>query len=139
MSAWPPSSVNQSVHPAKCRVNCFSDKNTEKCLIRGLRGEGEYAFPFTALILYLRFRCKTLYINRNGFRPAWSGFEVERLFHAQIEVSQRFGFGHGKGLPTFLRLKKIFFWPSNPAVNSLKAATLLVVRRLISPTHLQKL
>ena len=144
MSAWPPSLVNQSVHPAKCRANCFWDKKVEKCLTRGLRGErgggGEgYAFPFTARILYPRLRCKTLYINRNGFRLAWSGFEVERLFHAQNEVSQRFGFGHGKRLPTFSRLKIFFFWPSNPSLNSLKAAALLAVRRLISPTHLQKL
>ena len=101
MSAWPPSSGNQSVYPAKCRANCFGDKNAEKCLTRGLRGDGGgwYAFPFIARILYLRLKCKTLYINRNGFRPAWGGFEVERLFHAQNEVSPRFGFGHGKGLP----------------------------------------
>ena len=60
----------------------------------GRGGEG-YAFPFTARILYPRLRCKTLYINRNGFRPASGGFEVERLFHAQNEPSLRFGFGHG--------------------------------------------
>ena len=69
-------SVNQSVHPEKCRANCFWDKNAEKCVTRGLReggageGGGRYAFPFTALILYLRLRCRTLYINGNGFRPA---------------------------------------------------------------------
>ena len=39
---------------------------------------------------------KLLYLNRNGFRPAWGGFEVERLFHSQIEVSQLFGFGYGR-------------------------------------------
>ena len=55
-----------------------------------------HAPPFTAQILYLRLRCKTLYRNRNGCRPAWGGFEVERLFHSQIEVSQLFGFGYGR-------------------------------------------
>ena len=40
MSAWLPSLLNQSVHPAKCGANCFWDKNAEKCLARGLRGEG---------------------------------------------------------------------------------------------------
>ena len=40
MAAWPPSLVNQSVHPENCRSNCFWDKNTKKCLIRGLRREG---------------------------------------------------------------------------------------------------
>ena len=36
----------------------------------GEQGGGGYAFPFTALILCLRLRGKTLYINRNGFRLA---------------------------------------------------------------------
>ena len=69
MSAWPPSLVNQSVHPAKCRANCFWDKKAEMGLARELRregGGGGYAFPFTARILCLRLR----YMNRNGFRPA---------------------------------------------------------------------
>ena len=63
--------------------------------------EGMCAFPFSAQILYLRLRCQTLFVNRNGFRPAQGGFEVERLFHVQndLKVSQRFDFGHGKGLP----------------------------------------
>ena len=100
MSAWPPSLVNQSVHPAKCRANCFWDRKSRDGSSKGIAQGGEYAsVPFTALILYLRLGCRTLYINRNGSRPAGSGFEVQRLFHAQIEVSQRFGFGHGKGLP----------------------------------------
>ena len=86
MSAWPPSLVNESVRKAKCRANCFWDKNAEKCVTRGLRGEGGggYAFPFTSRILYLRLRCKTLYINRNGFRPAkvvsrWSGYFMPKM------------------------------------------------------------
>ena len=47
----------------------FGTEKTEIGVARGWRGEG-YAFPLTARILYLRLRCKTLYINRNGFRPA---------------------------------------------------------------------
>ena len=60
-----------------------------------------HAPPFTAQILYLGLRCQTLYVNRNGLRPAWGGFEVERLFHSQIEVSQLFGFGYGRASQSF--------------------------------------
>ena len=73
VSAWPPSLVNQSVNPAKCRANCFWDRKSRdgssKGMVRG-EGEGGYAFPFSAQILYLGLRCQTLYVNRNGFRPA---------------------------------------------------------------------
>ena len=73
MSAWPPSLVNQSVLiQLNTEQTAFGTEKAEMGLARGLRGEGGggYAFPFTTLILYLRLRCKTLYINRNGFRPA---------------------------------------------------------------------
>ena len=48
------------------------------------RGGGGYALPFTARILYPRLRCKALYINRNGFRPAkvvsrWSGCFMPKM------------------------------------------------------------
>ena len=41
MSAWPPSLVNQSVHPAKCRANCFWDRKSRDGSSKGMvRGEG---------------------------------------------------------------------------------------------------
>ena len=52
----------------------FGTEKAEIGLAKGWCGEREEgegnAFPFSAQILYLRFRCKTLYINRKGFRPA---------------------------------------------------------------------
>ena len=42
MSAWPPSLVNQSEHPAKCRVNCFWDRKSRDGSNKGIaRGGGE--------------------------------------------------------------------------------------------------
>ena len=75
MSAWPPSLVNQSVLiQLNAEQTAFGTEKVEMGLARRLRGKGRggggYAFPFTALILYLRLSCRTLYINRNGFRPA---------------------------------------------------------------------
>ena len=41
MSAWPPSLVNQSVHPAKCRANRFWDRKSRDGSSKGMvRGEG---------------------------------------------------------------------------------------------------
>ena len=42
MSAWPPSLVNQSEHPAKCRVNCFWDRKSRDVSNKGIaRGGAE--------------------------------------------------------------------------------------------------
>ena len=124
MSAWPPSLVNQSVHPAKCRANCFWDKNAEKCVTRGLRGEGGggYAFPFTSLVLYLRLL-------------RWSGCFMPKMkcLSALVLVTGR--------ASLFVEVKNLFFDQVTryPALNRLKAVASTAVRRLISATHLQKL
>ena len=73
MSAWPPSLVNQSVLiQLNAGQTAFGTEKAEMGLARGLHGKGGvvYAPPFTAQILYLRLKCKALYINRNGSRPA---------------------------------------------------------------------
>ena len=72
MSAWPPSLVDQSVLIQKIAgQTAFGTEKAEMGLARGFLGEGRgYAFPLTARILYIRLRCKTLYINRNRSRPA---------------------------------------------------------------------
>ena len=44
MSAWPPSFVNHSVHPAKCRANWFWDRK-KRDGSRGLRGEKGGMYP----------------------------------------------------------------------------------------------
>ena len=75
MSAWPPSLVNQSVHPVKCRANCFWERKSRDGSSKGMvRGEGgEYAFPFSAQIIYLGFKCQTLYVNRTLKRSLGAG------------------------------------------------------------------
>ena len=96
MSGWPPSLVNQSVHPAKCRANSFWERKSREGSSKGIAwgggGGGMHSLLPHGYFIF-GSDVNTLYIKRNGFRPAWGGFEVERLFHAQNEVSQRFGFG----------------------------------------------
>ena len=40
MSAWPPPLVNQSIHPAKCRANCFWDRKSRAGSRKGIAREG---------------------------------------------------------------------------------------------------
>ena len=145
MSAWPPSLVNQSVHPAKCRANCFWDRKSRDGSSKGMvRGEGGgVCVPFqrTDTLSWAQmtnFVCKPRRIQTR-LRWFWGGAVVS--CPKWLEVSQRFGFGHGKGLPICWGLKPFFPTKSTryPALNRLKAVALPAVRRLISPTHLQKL
>ena len=73
MSASPTSfkEINPSILQQIAGQTAFETEKAEMGLAKGLHGEGGggYEFPFTARILYIRLRCKTLYVNRNGSRP----------------------------------------------------------------------
>lgn len=56
--------MNPSIIQQIAVQTAFETVKVEMGLAKGLRGEGgegvsEYVFPFTALILYLRLRCKS--------------------------------------------------------------------------------
>ena len=129
MSAWPPSLVNQSVHPAKCRANCFWDRKisdgSSKGIVRG--GEGEYAFflPHWYFILGSDVKhCVWTVTDPDQLEVVsrWSG-----CFMPKLKCHSASGLVTGRA-SLFVEVKKAFFKTKlvtrYPALNSLKAVAL---------------